>query len=204
MFRWSLKVLSHLSLYSLKPLIGFPCLKNSRGIANTQNCITWKFWVHYLYSLTQAFAHTSVTWLPKNAWAFFTIPDSWSLFFGYIAIFISGLFWRTELSIFALISIPQEKLLLKSLTDDMIWCWEWMGTLQSGNYERGNWRTVHIHIPHPHQRGRWSPQSIGRLELAETLYLFGSWCFRCPLGSWNHDQNTQLYLGWVMPSWNML
>lgn len=144
-FRRSLKVLSHLSLYSLEPMLGFPYLENPRDTTNTWKCITWNFWDHYLSSWIQPFIHyihqyinTSVTWLPEHAWAFFAIPDSWSLFLGYIVIFISGLFWRTELSVFALNSIPQEKTLLKS-----VWlrtqCWEWMRTLHSGNYERGNW-----------------------------------------------------------------
>lgn len=134
-----------MSLYSLEPMLGFPYLENPRDTTNTWKCITWNFWDHYLSSWIQPFIHyihqyinTSVTWLPEHAWAFFAIPDSWSLFLGYIVIFISGLFWRTELSVFALNSIPQEKTLLKS-----VWlrtqCWEWMRTLHSGNYERGNW-----------------------------------------------------------------
>lgn len=152
--------------------------------ANTQNCLTWKFWVHYLYSLVQSFVHyihqyihTCVPWLPKHAWAFFAIPDSWSLFLGYIVIFISGCFEELNWVYLHRTVFLRKQALLKFLWL-MIQCWEWMGTLHSVNSKRGNspcahhTGTGHIHFPHPHQRGRWSPHSTARLELVETCTCF--------------------------------
>lgn len=144
-FRWSLKVLSHLSLYSLEPMLGFPYLQKPQGHYKHMKMYNLKFLrplpvcmdtaFYSLYpSVHQYFCYLITrTCLGIFCNPRFMIPISWVH---------CDLHFRVVLENW-IECICTEQYSSGKGTTKSVWlrtqCWECMRTLHSGNYERGNW-----------------------------------------------------------------